>query len=745
MITYNEKDRIFQLNTKNTTYAFGFLSDFALVHIYYGEFIKNVRFIPDELSYMERLGSATECGMENIGCTDVLPMEFSTFGHADTRLPTLNLKYTDGTCVSRFYYRNHKIYAGKPKLQGLPATYVEKDDEADTLELELFDSVKKVSVTLIYTAYREIDAITRSMCVKNESKDNVFITRIMSASVDFTTSGKEYDFLHLNGAWYREFNLSRNPLICGDQNVYSRRGTSSHHHNPFFAMVHKKADEISGNVYGFNLIYSGNFTGGIEVDPYETARCYIGINSLNFSWKLEPGEEFQSPEAVLTFSSSGISGMSQIYHELYRTRLCRGKHRDINRPVLINNWEGTRFDFTEDKIVAIAEKAAKTGLDLMVLDDGWFGKRNDEHSSLGDWKPNPEKLPNGLKGLADKINALGMDFGLWLEPEMISPDSDLYRAHPDWAIHINSRESSLGRYQLILDLSRKEICDYIISLITDILNNANISYIKWDMNRTFSEFGSMELEPDRMGEFCHRYMLGLYYILESITSSFPNVLFEGCASGGGRFDGGILYYMPQIWVSDCSEAGERMSIQYGCSMCYPTSSMGCHVSAIPNRQTGRSVSLKTRGDIAMMGQLGFELDMSVMSDEDIEGAKKIVEKYKKYRDVFHNGKMYRLSSPFESNAAVFQFVSKDENVVILLYANKHTVPYGSHKRITLVNLDPDACYKEAENETSGVLVKPVYDWQTYYGYELMNRGLIFMDNKDYSTAMHIFVKDNQPK
>lgn len=742
MITYNEKDRIFKLDTKNTTYAFGFLSDFALVHIYYGDFIKNVRFIPDEFSYMERLGSSTEHGMENIGCIDVLPMEFSTFGHADTRLPTLNLKYADGTCASRFNYRNHKIFAGKPILRGLPATYVEDDNEADTLELEFYDNVKNVSVTLVYTVYREIDAITRSMRVKNESSEDVFITRIMSASVDFTTVGNEYDFLHLNGAWVREFKLSRDPLICGSQEVYSRRGTSSHHHNPFFAMVHRKADENSGNVYGFNLIYSGNFTGGIEVDTYETARCYIGINSFNFNWKLETGEEFQSPEAVLTFSSSGISGMSQIYHKLYRTRLCRGDFRDANRPILINNWEGTRFDFTEEKIVAIAEKASKIGLELMVLDDGWFGKRNDDHSSLGDWKPNLEKLPNGLNGLADKVNALGMKFGLWFEPEMISPDSDLYRVHPDWAIHLNNRTSSLGRYQLILDLSRKEICDFVISSVADILNNTNIEYVKWDMNRTFSEFGSVELPADRMGEFAHRYMLGLYYILETLTSKFPNVLFEGCASGGGRFDGGILYYMPQIWVSDCSDAGERLSIQYGCSLCYPTSSMGCHVSAIPNHQTGRLTSMKTRGDVAMMGQLGFELDMSLMTDEDLEAARKVIEKYRKYRDIFHNGNMYRISSPFESNEAIFQFISEDEKTVILLYSNKHAVPYGPHKRTTLVNLDPNANYIEIEDEISDALITPVTKGHNYFGYELMKRGLIFMEKRDYSTAIHVFRKED---
>ena len=443
MITYNAEKQIFKLDTKNTTYAFGFANNFALVHIYYGKKIRNINYWKELLNIHTRAFSAVESGMENLGSTDTIPMEFSTFGHADLRLPSLSLKFKDGTNVSRFSYRSHTIYAGKPTLKGLPATYVENNAEADTLELERFDEVKKVSVTLIYTAYNDIDAITRSIRVKNESSDDVYITRIMSATVDFEAAGAEYDFVHLEGAWARERSIERNSLIIGNQNIYSRRGASSHYHNPFFALTHKNSNKLTGDVYGFNLVYSGCFTAGVERDVYNTARCYLGINPSTFNWCLEADAEFQSPEVVMVFSSEGLSGMSREYHKLFRTRLCRGKFRDIERYSLINNWEGTYFDFNEQKILDIAKKGAEIGLDLMVLDDGWFGKRNHDKSSLGDWVVNPEKLPNGLNGLANKINEMGMKFGLWFEPEMVNPDSDLFRAHPDWAIHTNGRSSSL--------------------------------------------------------------------------------------------------------------------------------------------------------------------------------------------------------------------------------------------------------------------------------------------------------------
>jgi len=741
MITYNAEKQIFKIDTKNTSYIIGTLRNTLLLNLYYGKKLKDFDYELCDLAALAKSHTSVEAGMEGAGMGEVHSLDFSTFGNADLRLPTLHLKYADGSVISRFRYRSHKIYAGKPKLKGLPATYVENDSEADTLELELFDELSKVSVTLIYTAFNEIDAIARSMRVKNEGENTLEINRIMSATIDMQSAARDFDMLHLDGGWARERFVRRQPIFKGNQEISSARGISSAQHNPFFAMVHKNATELSGEVYGFNLIYSGNFTAGVECDVYDTTRAYIGINPFTFNWKLKSGEEFQSPEAVLVYSDEGISGMSRIYHKLYRTRLCRGKFRDTERYALINNWEGTYFNFTEEKLLDIAKKGAEVGLDLLVLDDGWFGKRNNDKSSLGDWFVNEEKLPNGLDGLADKINALGMKFGLWFEPEMVSPDSDLFRAHPDWAMGVPGRAHSLGRNQLVLDLSREDVCDYIITVLTDILSNANIEYVKWDMNKSFSEFGSFYLDAEHQGELCHRYMLGLYRVMETLVSSFPNILWEGCSGGGGRFDGGILYYMPQIWTSDCSDAGERMLIQYGTSICYPFSSMGSHVSAIPNHQVWRECSMATRGDMAAMGQFGYELDMSKMSDEEIEQAKEQVKFYKKYGEVFHKGDLYRLRSPFEGNEAVLEFISEDENTVILNYANRLATINNAVVVVKLTGLDPDAIYEEVEAHIGhNVFANKIRIGREFSGEFLMNYGLKFTNQRDFQTTIRVFVK-----
>ena len=741
MISYNKERQIFKLDTKNTSYVIGFLRDRFLLNLYYGKKLKDFDYELVDLAQTGRSYTSVEAGLDGAGQGEIHSLDFSTFGNADLRLPTLHLKYADGSIVSELKYRSHKIYAGKPALEGLPATYVEDESEADTLELELFDEVSKVSVTLIYTAFNNLDAIARSVKVKNEGEQEVNLSRIMSATLDIQSAANDFEMLHLDGAWARERFVRRQPIFKGNQEIYSHRGTSSPHHNPFFALVHKNATELSGEVYGFNLIYSGNFTAGIECDVYNTTRAYIGIDPFTFNWKLENGKEFQSPEAILTYSVDGISGMSRIYHKLYRTRLCRGKFRDTERYALINNWEGTYFNFTEDKLIDIAKKGAEVGLDLLVLDDGWFGKRNNDKSSLGDWFVNYEKLPNGLDGLADKINALGMKFGLWFEPEMVSPDSDLFRAHPDWAMGVPGRASSLGRNQLVLDLANDEVCDYIIKVLSDILSTANIEYVKWDMNRSFSEFGSFYLDAEHQGELCHRYMLGLYRIMETLVTRFPDVLWEGCSSGGGRFDGGILYYMPQIWTSDCSDAGERMQIQYGTSICYPFSTMGSHVSAVPNHQVWRDCSMATRGDMAVMGQFGFELDMSKMSEEELELAKEQVKFYKKYGEVFHKGDLFRLRSPFDTNEAVLEFISEDKNTVILNYANRLATVNGSVIIVKLAGLDPDAIYEEAEGHIGhNIFADRIIAGREFTGEYLMNYGLKFTNQRDFQTTMRIFKK-----
>ena len=742
MIRYFEEKKYFQLDAQNTTYAFGFLTDFALAQIYYGKTVRDLGRFPENLDMAGRCLSAVEAGLAGKGQLDTLALEFSTYGSADLRLPTLQLQHADGSTVSRFCYRSHKIYAGKPKLAGLPATYVEQDGEADTLELELFDALKQTAVTLIYTVYNNLDVITRSMRIKNESGAPVDIKAAMSLTVDFIGAKSAFDLIHLDGAWARERNVRRQPLFCGNQEVYSRRGASSPHHNPFVALMAKNADELTGEVYGFNLVYSGNFTAGAEVDAYDTARVYMGINPFDFNWRLEPGEQFQTPEAVMVYSNKGLSGKSRTFHKLYRTRLCRGQYRDQERYALINNWEGTYFNFTEEKLHAIADSAKAVGLNLFVLDDGWFGKRDDDKSSLGDWFVYREKMPNGLDGLANALKQRGLSFGLWFEPEMVSPDSKLFQAHPDWIIHVPGREPSLGRNQLILDFSRADVCDYIIQVVGDVLRSADIRYVKWDMNRHMSEVGSALLPANRQRETAHRYILGVYRVMEALTADFPNVLFESCSSGGGRFDPGILYYMPQTWVSDCSDAGERICLQYGTSICYPFSSMGAHVSAVPNHQVrNRSELLKTRCEVALPGQFGFELDMSRMTAEEQELAAFYVSMYQKYGEVFHKGDLYRLRSPYETNECALEFISEDQNTVILCVYVKNGVPNGPFSRLKLAGLDAGSVYEEVTDIPTNVSDPcKAHPGTVYGGDELMQRGITLQPVGDYSSSIRIFKK-----
>jgi alpha-galactosidase len=627
----------------------------------------------------------------------------------DYRIPAISAVYEDGSRTVELQYEESHIFKGKPKLSGLPAVYVEKDDEADTLEIVLRDRVKNLRVILTYTAYNTEDVITRSVRVLNESADRIRLEKIMSANVDF--EGSQFDFVELSGGWGRERHIERNALRSGVQSIESRRGASSHQLNPFFALAGKGANEEYGEVYGFNLVYSGNFTAGVEVDQLFKARAWIGINDYDFSWLLESGESFQSPEAVLVYSAHGFGEMSRTYHRLYRKRLVRGKYRDARRPILANNWEATYFDFDEEKILGLAKEAAELGIELLVLDDGWFGKRNGDNCSLGDWYVNKDKLPAGLEQLARKVNEYGIRFGLWFEPEMVSPDSDLYRAHPDWCIHVPGRMRTECRNQLTLDLSRREVCDYIVETISGVLDTANIGYVKWDMNRHMSELGSAGLLPERQKEMPHRYMLGLYDVMERIVSTHPDVLFESCSGGGGRFDAGMLYYMPQTWTSDDTDAVERLYIQYGTSLVYPISAMGAHVSAVPNHQANRTTSLKMRGDVAMSGNFGYELDLMKFTQEEKEEVKRQIEQYKDLRSFIQSGDMYRLESPFEGNTAAWQFISEDKNDIFAAYFRILGEVNPGISRMKFTALDEDAVYEiVGEN-------------RCYSGGELMHIGL----------------------
>lgn len=709
-ITFDEREKVFHLTTKNTSYIMKVAKEKYLSHVYWGRKIKT----PDmENAQLNRFISfdAVPDTKDRGYSLDFVCQEYPVGCGTDYRIPAVQAVFSDGSRAVELIYDSYKITSGKPKLKGLPATYIEDASEADTLEIVLTDTLKSMKVVLMYTAYNEIDAITRSVRIINESSEQILLEKVMSASVDYETS--DYDFVELSGAWGRERHIERNRLRSGIQSIESRRGASSHQLNPFFALASKNANEEYGEVYGFNLVYSGNFTAGVEVDQIFKARAYIGMNDYDFSWLLESGESFQAPEAVMVYSSHGFGEMSRVYHRLYRKRLVRGKYRDAVRPILANNWEATYFDFNEEKILELAKTASELGIELLVLDDGWFGKRNSDNCSLGDWYVNKEKLPDGIGGLAEKVKEYGILFGLWFEPEMVSPDSDLYRAHPDWCIHIPGRERTECRNQLTLDLSKEDVCEYIIKTVSQVLDEAEIGYVKWDMNRHMSELGSAGLPSERQKEMPHRYMLGLYHVMEEIVSKHPDVLFESCSGGGGRFDPGMLYYMPQTWTSDDTDAVERLYIQYGTSLVYPVSAMGCHVSAVPNHQAHRMTSLSMRGDVAMSGNFGYELDLAAFTEEEKDEVRMQIKQYKDLRTFIQSGDMYRLQSPFEGNTTAWQFISEDGKDIFAAYFRILCEVNGGISRMKFTALEADAVYE----------LLGVNGGKRYSGDELMNIGL----------------------
>ena len=712
-IIYESSTKTFHLQTPNTSYVFRLRGQSILEHLYYGKRLNDLEGMETYCYSPFVSGVAQDEEFAHIPGGSFVSSgatlnEYSYLGSCDMRLPAFHATYANGSRITKMLYDSHRIYEGKPKLTGLPATYVEQDEEAQTLEILMKDPLTKLEMIYRYTVFAQQDVITRNVEVINRGADPVVLDRVMSMSVDF--ADHDFDFLHLRGAWGRECYVERDPLIYGGVSIENRGLTRSHGQSTFFALARKSATENQGDVYGFSLVYSGNFEAGVEVDRYGAARAYMGIGATDFAWQLSSGEQFTTPEVVMVYSGKGIGQMSRTYHKLYRTRLARGPWRDKERPVLINNWEATYMNFDEEKLVAIARQAKKANIEMLVLDDGWFGKRNTDRCSLGDWHVNTEKLPSGLKGVAERINGEGLLFGLWVEPEMISPDSDLYRAHPDWCLHAEGRDRSEARFQLVLDLSREDVRQYVIKCLFDILESAPISYIKWDVNRDVSEIGSAALPAKQQAEIAHRYMLGLYEILEAVTTAFPNVLFEGCAGGGGRFDPGMMHYFQQYWTSDDTDAGERMLIQHGTSTVMPSCFMGAHVSAVPNHQIDRTTSLEVRGLVAMAGQLGYELDITQMSDEELAQVAQQIDEYKKIREVIHQGSLYRLKSPFDSNNTVWQYVSEDEKTVVVLYFKTRAIP-GFHRAILqLEGLDADASYK-------------LRDGECYNGDVLMNYGI----------------------
>lgn len=723
-IIVEEESKVFHLFNKQVSYIFRIMDNSQLEHVYFGKVLRNRKGF---LNMVEReprpLTSNLYEGNQTLSLEHI-KQEYPAYGTTDFRMPSHSIESENGSRITDFKYEAYSIYKGKKALKGLPSTYVEDVGEAETLEIKLLDSALNCELVLSYSIYEEYGAICRNARFNNLGSKRFNINNAMSTSLDLPDDN--YEMLHLAGAWSRERHIKVRELQPGIQSVYSARGASSANHNPFLALKRPYATEHFGEVYGFSLVYSGNFLGQVEVDSYGVTRVTLGINPFNFRWLLEPGQEFQTPEAVMVFSDRGLNGMSQTFHKLYRTRLARGYWRDKTRPILINNWEATYFDFNEDKILSIAKTAKELGIELFVLDDGWFGKRNDDTSSLGDWFVNKNKLPEGIEGLSKKINDLGIKFGLWFEPEMVSKDSHIFVEHPEWVIHDPNRNMSHGRNQYVLDFSNVQVVDYIYSLMCKVLEKACLSYIKWDMNRNITEAYSSVLNSDRQGELMHRYILGVYDLYERLTSKFPEILFESCAAGGGRFDPGMLHYAPQAWTSDDTDAVERLKIQYGTSLVYPISSMGSHVSAVPNHQVGRITSIDTRANVAYFGTFGYELDLNKLTEEEKVQVKKQVEFFKKYRNVIQKGDFYRLMSPFEGNETCWSIVSKNKDEAIVGYYTVLARPNDRYRRVKLTGLQEDKLYKV---EPKGTI---------HYGDELMNLGIIL--SEDYSGRHEEFYK-----
>ncbi len=719
MITYNEKNRTIKLDTPNTSYVLGIEKGGFLLNLYYG------RRLPDDnlWALTRRLASASfsPCDPEYTDfSTDVAPMEYPTNGRGDLRVSALSVRNSDGNSVTDLRYVSHRIFAGKPDMPGLPHLYVTDDSQCETLEVTMCDAYTNVEAVLVYTVFADCDAISKHVRLTNKGDKTVKLECALSRSVDLPSM--DYDLITLWGRHAKERQLERRPLAHGLQGIHSKRGSSSHSHNPFAALIENGATETNGNVYGFNLIYSGNYVITAEVDHDATTRIVTGINPEDFGWQLNPGESFITPETVHVFSAEGLGGMSRTFHRLYDTHLIRGRWQKEKRPLLINSWEAAYFDFDTDKLISFAERAKELGIEMLVMDDGWFGKRYDDTTSLGDWKPNPERLPDGVKGLKEKINAIGLELGIWFEPEMVSPDSNLYRAHPDWALQIPGREPALARTQYVLDITREEVREYIYESVASILRESDIRYVKWDMNRPLTDIGSRVTRP---GEIYHRYILGLYELMDRLTTEFPDLLLENCSSGGGRFDMGMLCYSPQIWCSDNTDAVARLDIQEGTTLVYPPSAMGAHVSVCPNHLVGRTTDLRTRGYVALAGTFGYELDITKVSDEDMEIVREQVSDYKRFGHLVREGDYYRLASagsvlcsagnPVKGGrigrSYAWSFVSKDKSEVLLTYIQKTGEANVRPEIIKLAGIDRSKRYR-------------LDDGRSYTGDELMNIGFV---------------------
>lgn len=702
------------LQGKSTSYIMTVGEHNDLLHYYYG------KKLADREYKAIAMKDENQCAFLPEGYTlENYRQEYPSYGYSDLKSPAYDVFNSDGNNISMLKVTDIKIKDGVYNPCGLPHI-LQKDNTAQASYITLCDEVINLEVTLIYTVFDEYDVIIRSAEFKNLSDKPIRIDRAYSSCLELYTEKR--DVIYFPGSWARERYMERAEIRHGEKiDISNARGGSGHNMNPFAIVCNENANENYGEAIGFSLIYSGNHSTYIESDADLNLRIMQGINPQDFSYTLNPNENLETPQSVICYSLNGIGGVSRELNRLYRNNLCRSKWANKDRPILINNWEATYFDFTEDKLVSLAKTAKETGIELFVLDDGWFGSRNDDFQGLGDWFVNKSKLPSGIDGLSQKINDVGLKFGIWIEPEMVNPNSDLFRAHPDWVIHVPNRQPTLSRNQLILDLTRKEVRDYIVKSISNILSQG-VSYVKWDMNRPMTDM-------PRPG-YNYEYTLGYYDILDRLTKAFPHILFEGCASGGGRFDAGALHYVPQIWTSDNSDAVARLKIQYSTSIGYPLSSISAHVTASPNHQNGRITPLKTRADVAYAGMFGYELDITQMSNEDIEEIKKQISFYKSIRTLIRTADFYRLQSPYETNYCTWQAVSPDKNEAFVMSCKIETVRDKENNYIKLYGLDSSATYTDT------------LTGKTYYGDELLNRGIMFeYELKDFSTVIMHLVKN----
>ena len=692
-IIFHKQSKCFHLYNNEVSYIMRIMENGQLENLYYGKKIhdkEDFTYFHDEAMRSQMSVCIPEPGLLSMQYTR---QEYPSYGTGDYRSPAVTIAQENGSRIIDFKYEGHEIYSGKKEILPLPATYVEEKEEAETLEVTLHDNVMNTDLILSYTIYEAYPVITRNTKFVHKGEEKIVLERAMSASVEFLDM--DYEMVQLSGGWSRERYVKNRKLEMGIQSIQSLNGTCcGAEHNPFLALKRPHTTESQGEVYGFSLVYSGNYLGQVEVSTFDMTRVMMGINPEDFSWELKSGESFQTPEVVMVYSDKGLNKMSQTYHRLYRKRLMHGEWRDKARPILLNNWEATYFDFNEEKILTIAKKAKEAGVELFVLDDGWFGARNDDYRGLGDWYVNLEKLPDGISGLSKKVEELGLKFGLWVELEMVNKDSDLYRAHPDWIISAPNRFESHARHQNVLDFSRKEVVDYIYEMIAKVIRESSISYIKWDMNRYMSEPYSKGSAPCEQGKVMHKYILGVYDLYTRLTTEFPHILFESCASGGARFDPAMLYFAPQTWCSDDTDASERTKIQYGTSYVYPIVSMGSHVSAVPNHQMHRITPIETRANVAYFGTFGYELDLNLLSDAEIETVKKQIAFMKENRELIQmDGDFYRLLSPFEGNETAWMVVSSDKTQAVAAFYQRLNKVNASWLRLKLDGLDANTKYE----------------------------------------------------